>query len=138
MKEKYDDLSAASEHIKLEISHLEVSRSNAQQQYNTIISINSQIKMEIASRDNAQSTYSSMVNHNNSANRRIASLGLERDNIQNHYIYPYISALQEARNALGAISSDSHYYNETIATKHTVRGVFGIKLDPKYTYGKKI
>jgi hypothetical protein len=42
MKEKYDDLSAASEHIKLEISQLEVSRSNAQQQYDTIIAINSQ------------------------------------------------------------------------------------------------
>ena len=32
MKEQYDDLSAASERIKLEISQLEVSRSNAQQQ----------------------------------------------------------------------------------------------------------
>jgi len=56
MKEKYDDLSAASEHIKLDISQLEVSRSNAQQQYDTIIAINGQIKMEIANRDNAQST----------------------------------------------------------------------------------
>jgi len=134
MKEKYDDLSAASEHIKLEISQLEVSLSNAQQQYDTIIAINSQIKMEIAKRDNAQSTYSSMVNHNNSTNSRIASLVLERDNLQNNYINPYINALQEARNALGAISSDSYYYNVTIETKHTVRGVFGIKLDPKYTY----
>jgi hypothetical protein len=134
MKEKYDDLSAASERIKLEIVQLEVSRSNAQQQYDTIIAINSQIKMEIANRDTAQSTYSSMVNHNDSTNSRIYSLVLERDNLQNHYINPYINALQEARNALGAISTDSYYYNETIATKHTVRGVFGIKLDPKYTY----
>jgi hypothetical protein len=58
----------------------------------------------------------------------------ERDNLQNNYINPYINALQEARNALGTISRDSFYYNVTIETKHTVRGVFGIKLDPKYTY----
>ena len=134
MKEKYDDLSAASEHIKLEISQLEVSLSNAQQQYDTIIAINSQIKMEIANRDNAQSTYSSMVNYNDSTKSRIYSLELERDNIQNHYINPYINALQEARNALGTINADNYYYNVTIETKHTVRGVFGIKLDPKYTY----
>jgi hypothetical protein len=137
MKEKYDDLSAASEHIKLEISQLEVSRSNAQQQYDTIIAINSQIKMEIANRDNAQSTYSSMVNHNDSTNSRIYSLGLERDNLQNHYINPYINALQEARNALGAISTDSYYYNETIATKHTnyIRvGFIRVKGEPTYTY----
>ena len=134
MKEQYDDLSAASERIKLEISQLEVSRSNAQQQYDTIISINSQIKMEIANRDNAQSTYSSMVNHNDSTNSQIYTLTNERDNLQNHYINPYINALQEARNALGAINADNYYYNVTIETKHTVRGVFGIKLDPKYTY----
>jgi len=45
-----------------------------------------------------------------------------------------INALQEARNALGTINADNYYYNVTIETKHTVRGVFGIKLDPKYTY----
>jgi hypothetical protein len=45
-----------------------------------------------------------------------------------------INALQEARNALGTINADNYYYNVTIETKHTVRGAFGIKLDPKYTY----
>jgi hypothetical protein len=134
MKEQYDDLSAASERIKLEISQLEVSRNNAQKQYNNTLATNGQIKMEIAKRDNAQNTYNSMVNHNTATNNQISNMTLERDNLQNNYINPYINALQEARNALGTINADNYYYNVTIEKKHTVRGLFGIKLDPKYTY----
>ena len=134
MKEQYNDLSLACERIKGEISLLEISRNNAQGQYNNTLATNGQIKMEIAKRDNAQNTYNSMVNHNTATNNQISNMALERDNLQNNYINPYINALQEARNALGVISSESYYYNVTIEKKHTVRGLFGIKLDPKYTY----
>lgn len=158
MKEKYDDLSAASEHIKLEISQLEVSRNNAQQQYDTIIAINSQIKMEIAHRDNVYTTYSNMVSHNNSANSQISSLIAERDNIQKQHIDPYINALQEARNARGILAFETvktmkmvdlfdfrkveeHKYADKyyhiVEKKHKVKGLFGVTIDPKYTYHRE-
>ena len=158
MKEQYDDLSAASERIKLEISQLEVSRNNAQKQYNNTLATNGQIKMEIAKRDNAQNTYNSMVNHNTATNNQISNMALERDNLQNNYINPYINALQEARNALGILAfetvktmkmvdlfdfrtveerkyADKYYH--IVEKKHKVKGLFGITIDPKYTYHRE-
>jgi chromosome segregation ATPase len=134
MQQQYNDLCLAGERIRSEISQLEVSRNNAQQQYEAMIAVDTQVKMEIASRDNAHSAYSTMINHNGSTNSQIYSLNHERDNIQNQQINPYMNALQEARNAAGTIKADNYYYNVTIEKKHTVRGLFGIKLDPKYTY----